>query len=162
MPLPITKIFPKSPPPFQSLTRHPHNNPHVVVLCQLPSMATQAQIDANRRNSQKSTGPATDAGKLASSLNALKTGLYAESLTALDSAYHRALADLERLQAKRRAAPDPLADEPAAKIGFVPSPRISRGLVRSVRSVRSAVPASRCPDFPHVDHFPQPRTLRNA
>jgi hypothetical protein len=43
-------------------------------------MATQAQIEANRRNSQKSTGPATDAGKAASSLNALKTGIYAESL----------------------------------------------------------------------------------
>jgi len=43
-------------------------------------MATQAQIDANRRNSQKSTGPVSAAGKLASSLNALKTGTYAESL----------------------------------------------------------------------------------
>src|SRR3954447_6231052 len=46
----------------------------------ITSMATHAQIEANRRNSQKSTGPATDAGKLASSLNALKTGIYAESL----------------------------------------------------------------------------------
>ena len=44
------------------------------------SMASQAQIEANRRNSQKSTGPATAAGKSASSLNALKTGTYAESL----------------------------------------------------------------------------------
>ena len=178
-------------------------------------MATQAQIDANRRNSRKSTGPVTAAGKLASSLNALKTGTYAESLlihgesadtlddlarqyqdtcrpvgpreqaavntlihsdwllrrmrlvesllwndtaernlkvkysdydpedtpltswyraedyflriqrrlTALERAYHRALADLERLQAKRLAAGDPLPDEPAApEIGFVPSP----------------------------------------
>ena len=178
-------------------------------------MASQAQIEANRRNSQKSTGPATDAGKAASSLNALKTGIYAESLlihgeipetlddlarqyqatcrpvgpreeavvntlihsdwllrrmrrvesllwndkteqnlrakykdydpdvapltswycaedhflriqrrlTTLDHAYHRALADLERLQAKRRTAPDPLPAEPAApEIGFVPSP----------------------------------------
>ena len=44
------------------------------------SMASQAQIEANRRNSQKSTGPVTDAGKAASSQNALKTGIYAESL----------------------------------------------------------------------------------
>jgi hypothetical protein len=178
-------------------------------------MASQAQIEANRRNSQKSTGPATDAGKAASALNALKTGIYAESLlihgeipetlddlahqyqatcrpvgpreeavvntlihsdwllrrmrrvesllwndkteqnlrakykdydpdvapltswycaedhflriqrrlTTLDNAYHRALADLERLQAKRRTAPDPIpAEPPAAEIGFVPSP----------------------------------------
>src|SRR4051794_33986041 len=179
----------------------------------ITSMASQTQIEANRRNSQKSTRPATDAGKLASSLNALKTSIYAESLlilgesaetlddlagqyqatclpvgpreqatvntlihsdwllrrmrriesllwnekaeqtekakykdydpeyatltswycaedhflriqrrlTALDSAYHRALADLERLQAKRRAAREPIPDEPAPQIGFVPS-----------------------------------------
>jgi hypothetical protein len=44
-------------------------------------------------------------------------------LTALDRAYHRALADLERLQAKRLASPDAIPDEPAApEIGFVPSP----------------------------------------
>ena len=178
-------------------------------------MATQAQIEANRRNSQKSTGPATADGKAASSRNALKTGIYAESLlidgesgdtlddlarqyqatcrpvgpreqaavntlihsdwllrrmrrvetllwkdegdkwhkagyrdadpedaplitwqlgeerflriqrrlTALDRAYHRALIDLERLQAKRPPAPDPApAEPPAPQIGFVPSP----------------------------------------
>ena len=44
------------------------------------SMASQAQIEANRRNSQKSTGPVSAAGKASSSLNALKTGVYAESL----------------------------------------------------------------------------------
>src|SRR5690348_8184583 len=43
-------------------------------------MATEAQIAANRRNSQKSTGPRTDAGKAASSQNATKHGLYAETL----------------------------------------------------------------------------------
>ncbi len=43
-------------------------------------MASEAQIQANRRNSQKSTGPRTEPGKAASSRNALKTGLYAQSL----------------------------------------------------------------------------------
>ena len=38
-------------------------------------MSTQAQIDANRLNSQQSTGPNTDAGKAKSSLNAVKHGL---------------------------------------------------------------------------------------
>ena len=38
-------------------------------------MSTQAQIDANRANSQQSTGPQTDAGKAKSSLNAVKHGL---------------------------------------------------------------------------------------
>jgi len=38
-------------------------------------MSSQAQKDANRANSQLSTGPKTEAGKAASSHNALKTGL---------------------------------------------------------------------------------------
>jgi hypothetical protein len=42
-------------------------------------MATIKQIDANRRNAQHSTGPRTEEGKQAASLNALKTGIYAES-----------------------------------------------------------------------------------
>src|SRR5438105_4403188 len=32
--LPMTEIFPQSPPPFQSLTRHPSQNPYVAVLSQ--------------------------------------------------------------------------------------------------------------------------------
>ncbi len=43
-------------------------------------MATQAQIDANRRNAQKSTGPRTPEGKANSRRNALKLGLSASSL----------------------------------------------------------------------------------
>ena len=43
-------------------------------------MASPAQINANRANSQKSTGPRTDAGKSASRFNALQHGLDAESL----------------------------------------------------------------------------------
>ena len=42
-------------------------------------MASQAQIEANRLNAQKSTGPRTAEGKRASSQNALKSGLDAES-----------------------------------------------------------------------------------
>ncbi len=42
-------------------------------------MATPKQIDANRRNARLSTGPRTEAGKRASSQNALKSGLDAES-----------------------------------------------------------------------------------
>ncbi|MBN2133328.1 MAG: hypothetical protein JW741_27770, partial [Sedimentisphaerales bacterium] len=41
-------------------------------------MATQAQIQANRSNAQKSTGPRTTDGKAAVSQNALKHGLCAE------------------------------------------------------------------------------------
>ena len=43
-------------------------------------MATIKQIQANRLNSQKSTGPRSVEGKLRSSQNALKSGIDAESL----------------------------------------------------------------------------------
>jgi hypothetical protein len=42
-------------------------------------MPTQAQLNANRRNAQKSTGPTSPEGKAASSLNALKSGIDAWS-----------------------------------------------------------------------------------
>jgi hypothetical protein len=43
-------------------------------------MSTPSQLAANRRNSQSSTGPRTDAGKATSSRNSTRTGLYARSL----------------------------------------------------------------------------------
>src|SRR5256885_6343027 len=42
-------------------------------------MPTQTQINANRLNAQKSTGPTSPQGKAASSLNALKSGIDAWS-----------------------------------------------------------------------------------
>jgi hypothetical protein len=42
-------------------------------------MATIRQIEANRRNAHKSTGPRTDAGKARSAMNALKSGIDAQS-----------------------------------------------------------------------------------
>ncbi|MEO8594824.1 MAG: hypothetical protein ABI759_16010 [Candidatus Solibacter sp.] len=43
-------------------------------------MASNKQIEANRLNAKKSTGPVTPTGKAASSMNALKSGLHAKSL----------------------------------------------------------------------------------
>jgi hypothetical protein len=42
-------------------------------------MATSRQLEANRRNSQSSTGPRTAAGKAGVRFNALKSGIHAES-----------------------------------------------------------------------------------
>src|SRR5467141_3760597 len=43
-------------------------------------MASQLQIEANRRNAKKSTGPKTPEGRAAVRLNGLKHGLCAETL----------------------------------------------------------------------------------
>jgi hypothetical protein len=42
-------------------------------------MPSQKQIDANRRNARKSTGPITEAGKAVAKFNALRHGMTAES-----------------------------------------------------------------------------------
>jgi hypothetical protein len=42
-------------------------------------MASQKQIEANRRNAQKSTGPTTDLGKATAKFNALKHGMTAST-----------------------------------------------------------------------------------
>ncbi len=42
-------------------------------------MASQKQIDANRRNAKRSTGPITEAGKAVAKFNALRHGMTAES-----------------------------------------------------------------------------------
>src|SRR5580765_2237263 len=43
-------------------------------------MATLKQIEANRRNALRSTGPKTPAGKAAVRLNALRNGLWAKTV----------------------------------------------------------------------------------
>src|ERR1700691_1911219 len=50
-------------------------------------MTSFKQIEANRRNARKSTGPITEAGKLQSRCNAVRHGLTAESvISALEDA----------------------------------------------------------------------------
>jgi hypothetical protein len=67
-------------------------------------MSSQRQIDANRLNAQKSTGPTTPEGRAAVRLNSLKYGLYAETLIlpGEDPAAFEAL--LDRLDAEHQPA----------------------------------------------------------
>ena len=70
-------------------------------------MSTLRQIEANRRNAQKSTGPTSVTGKAVSSMNALKTGIHAKSLVLPTEN----LADLQQLideyyQSHRPASPE--------------------------------------------------------
>ena len=61
-------------------------------------MTTDKQINANKLNAQKSTGPQTDAGKEASAGNALKHGMTAKKyLTPTEN-----IEDFEALYAVRR------------------------------------------------------------
>jgi hypothetical protein len=55
--------------------------PFVVHFTREHRMASAAQVEANRRNAQKSTGPRTEAGKARIRLNALKSGAFSRAVT---------------------------------------------------------------------------------
>ena len=59
-------------------------------------MTTQKQIEANRRNAQSSTGPKTEAGKAASSANAISHGLTAAGDVLLQDESADAFEELQR------------------------------------------------------------------
>lgn len=56
-------------------------------------MATQAQIEANRRNARKSTGPRSAEGKAASSRNAVTHGLTVTASNEAVLTYYRAICE---------------------------------------------------------------------
>jgi hypothetical protein len=108
-------------------------------------MATIQQIEANRLNAQKSTGPRSVEGKAVSCFNAIKKaqiwkpdpecllGLgfdygceqFSRLQRRIDSTsrnYHRALKELQRLDSERRE-PDPPPDEASAASPPAPSTR---------------------------------------
>jgi hypothetical protein len=95
-------------------------------------MATQAQIDANRRNAQKSTGPQSEEGKAKSSQNALKLGLFTEQILLPGE-------DGEQLQRLRdgifaRLRPADALEEIYAERVVVSSWRLRRALAGELRT----------------------------
>lgn len=76
-------------------------------------MASEAQIEANRRNAAKSTGPRTEQGKAASSRNAIRHGLAAAQLILFDERpedFERFHDDLRTAYAPADAAEDELVE----------------------------------------------------
>ena len=67
-------------------------------------MMTQAKLDANRANAQKSTGPKSEEGKIRSSRNSFKHGLYSKQLVV----GAEEAAELDTLKAKLRAEHQPI------------------------------------------------------
>jgi hypothetical protein len=61
-------------------------------------MATERQINANRANAQKSSGPRTEAGRAKVSRNALRHGRLASTVVLPDESRHRFIALLTELE----------------------------------------------------------------
>ncbi len=70
-------------------------------------MSTDAQIAANRRNAQLSSGPASETGKATSSLNALKTGLTGRTVLLPSEDATAYAAHVARCEAQWQPAADP-------------------------------------------------------
>jgi hypothetical protein len=109
-------------------------------------MASQRQIEANRRNAQKSTGPTSATGKAASSMNALKTGIHAKSLL-LPS---EKIADLEQLIEEYYNSHNPTTPETRALVDDL---IYGEWLKRRLRVAETQMWA-----FDHQEHFhPDPK-----
>jgi hypothetical protein len=102
-------------------------------------MATEKQIEANRRNAQKSSGPRTDAGKLASSRNSFKLGIHIsdvalfddpESAADLERTCHEYLDSLQPINALERDCLEELA---ICKVQLRRLGRIGNGLLNDAR-----------------------------
>jgi len=99
-------------------------------------MTSSKQIEANRRNSLKSTGPKTDAGKRSSRCNAVRHGLTAETVIG-------ALEDTEdykafeaTITADYDATPD--VDELASGIELGIARLVTRALARKPTSTKQS------------------------
>jgi hypothetical protein len=102
-------------------------------------MATEKQIEANRRNAQKSCGPRTGDGKQASSRNSFKLGIHIsdvalfddpESAADLERTFHDYLDSLQPINALERDCLEELA---TCKVHLRRLGRIGNGLLNDAR-----------------------------
>lgn len=90
-------------------------------------MSTEKQIAANRLNAKRSTGPTTPAGKARSAMNALQSGIHAESLVLPDEK----LEDLRALIAEYYVFHTPLTPVARAAVdNLIRAEWLSRRLAR--------------------------------
>ncbi|MEE9441499.1 MAG: hypothetical protein V3V99_02380 [candidate division Zixibacteria bacterium] len=94
--------------------------------------ATKKQINANKQNAQKSTGPKSEQGKLLASRNSLKHGLYASDIIVDTPAFKENEEEYDLLLAS-------LFDELEPRTAFQQDlvVKIATGLWRSRRAVRA-------------------------
>jgi hypothetical protein len=86
------------------------------------NMSTPSQIAANQANAQLSTGPRTEPGKAASSLNALKTGLTGRTILLPSDDVDAYTKHLERLHGEScspNLAPSKLSSRPSPTLNGV-------------------------------------------
>ena len=94
-------------------------------------MATEKQIEANRRNAQQSTGPRTAEGKAAARRNALSSGIYAEREVVLPCENSQ---DLETLTAEYHQRYHPTTPEERCLVDCLVS---DEWLLRRFRTVEA-------------------------
>ncbi|MHC4737423.1 MAG: hypothetical protein ACYS9Y_00815 [Planctomycetota bacterium] len=117
-------------------------------------MATEAQILANRRNAQKSTGPRTTQGRAAVSKNAVKHGLLAQQ--DVISSENRAEFDLHRAQILEELSPK----SPMESVLTDRIVSLSWRLRRAVRFQNQAIDALNAPKKPSLYRLKKAKLLK--
>jgi hypothetical protein len=114
-------------------------------------MATPAQIEANRRNARKSTGPKTAAGKAASSRNAVTHGMTASIADAEVRAYYEIIREMVPLDGE--GADAARAEARALELATAEA-RLARARRAEVRALSEGDSAARLlPEIDSVDDW---------
>jgi hypothetical protein len=122
-------------------------------------MPTDAQLEANRRNAQLSTGPSTPAGKARSAVNGLKHGLYSKSVVLPDEDPDEYNALLQLLVAEFE--PVTLIEHHLVKVIADSHWRLQRGLRTEAGQLETKIRSVARSREPDPDIAADPELLRN-
>jgi hypothetical protein len=118
-------------------------------------MTSLRQIESNRRNAQKSTGPKTDSGKHRASRNAVRRGLTAETVIKL-------LEDPEDYQAFELAVTTDYDAESAVERELVLRLASLLWRLRRATSIETGLLQVQYENLPQSEPTPQPRSAQNS